>query len=74
MVDSLTSISDSVPILHHIDVILKRLPSYFSSVVSVVKSKSGLMELDEVEILHLTRELSLKVCVDKASFTIQARC
>lgn len=42
---------------HHIDVILKGLPSEYASIVSVVESKFGEMDLDEVEILLLAHEL-----------------
>lgn len=39
-----------IQLLHHIDVILKGLPSKFAPLVSVI-SKFGLMDLDEVEIV-----------------------
>ncbi|KAI5397587.1 hypothetical protein KIW84_063414 [Lathyrus oleraceus] len=44
--------------MHHIDIILEGLPYEFALVVSVVESKFGLMDLDEVEILLLAHEFS----------------
>lgn len=48
IVDALASIGDLIPASHHIDVILEGLPVDFSPIVSIVESKSGLMDLDEV--------------------------
>lgn len=59
IVDALASIGDPVPVTHHIDVILEDLPSEYASVVSVVESKFGDMDLDEVEILLIAHELRL---------------
>lgn len=54
IVDALASIGDHVPSTHHVDVILEGLPSEYASVASVVESKFGEMDLDEVEILSCT--------------------
>lgn len=59
IVDSLASIGDPIPHSHHIDVVLEGLPAEFASVVSVIESKFGCMDLDEVEILLLAHELHL---------------
>lgn len=59
IVDALASIGDPIPSSHHIDVILEGLPSEYASVVSVVESKFGDMDLDEVEILLTAHELRL---------------
>ena len=53
------SIGDPIPNSHHIDVILEGLPSEYDHVVSVVESKFGDMDLDEVEILLIAHELRL---------------
>jgi len=58
-VDSIASIGDSVPINHHIDVILEGLPSDFAPVVSVIESKFDVMDLDKVEVLLLAHEFRL---------------
>src|SRR4051812_9224006 len=59
IVDALALIGDSLPVAHHIDIILEGLPSEFTPVVSVVESKFGIMDLDEVEILLVAHELLL---------------
>lgn len=48
IIDALASIGDPLPVSHHIDVILEGLPSDFVPVVSVIESKFGIMDLDEV--------------------------
>lgn len=48
IVDALASIGDLVPTSHHINVILEGFPTDFAPAVSVVESKFGLMDLDEV--------------------------
>ena len=59
IVDALASIDDPLPCSHHIDMILEGLSSDYAPVVSVIESKSGIMDLDEVEILLVAHELRL---------------
>lgn len=59
-VDALASTGDPSPLSHHVDVIFEGLPSDFSLVMSIIESKFGLMDLDEVEVLLLAHEIRLE--------------
>lgn len=59
IIDALASIWDPIPVSHHIGVILEDLPVDYASVVYVVESKFGIMDLYEVEILLVAHELHL---------------
>lgn len=53
-------LGDHIPTSHHIDVILEGLTVEHAPVVSIDESKFGVMDIDEVEILILERELSVR--------------
>lgn len=56
IVNALASTGGLLPPSHHIDVILEGLPADYASVMFVVESKFGVMDIDEVEILLVAHE------------------
>lgn len=57
--DVLAFIRDYILCSHHIDVILEWLPSDYALVICVIKSKFGVIDLDEVKIILLAHKLRL---------------
>lgn len=59
LVDALASIGDLVPLNQYINIILEGLTQYYSPVISVIESRFGTMDLQEVEALLLVHETRL---------------
>lgn len=59
IVDALASIGYHIPTFHHSDMILEGLIIKYAPVVSVVETKFGFMDIDEVKTLLLVHEFTL---------------